>query len=285
MDIWSIIFWASLIYLIWFYSKKRKIKKAIKAAEEEQQRIILEREREKKNEEERKRKEIEEKRVALGLPVDAPKDADINIERICSWEDSDNGAKVLRFTPPFECSAYLSKDYLSSGNTGIIINIKDYGISRYTFDIGVVEVKMSHCLLENDIVAHFYPGAEAVAKRKEEREKELQKRMKEKEEREKAAIARKLKERQRKRDLEKIVTQEMIDSGELFGEQQKRPFIPREVVDAIYRRDGGRCVYCGSTENLQIDHIIPFSKGGSSNIENLQLLCQKCNLEKSNHIG
>ena len=102
---------------------------------------------------------------------------------------------------------------------------------------------------------------------------------------EKEEIARKLKERQRRRDLERQVRLELIDSGELFNDKAKRPPIPREVVDAVYRRDGARCVYCGSTENLQLDHIIPFSKGGATSLENLQLLCQKCNLEKSNKIG
>lgn len=102
---------------------------------------------------------------------------------------------------------------------------------------------------------------------------------------EKQKIAKRLKEKYRKQALEKIVRQELIDSGELFGEQPKRPPIPREVVDAVYKRDGGRCVYCGSTENLQLDHIIPFSKGGATTVENLQLLCQRCNIEKSNKIG
>ena len=91
--------------------------------------------------------------------------------------------------------------------------------------------------------------------------------------------------RQKRKELEKQVRQELIDNGELFGEQHKRPHIPREVVDAVYRRDGGKCVYCGSTDNLHLDHIIPFSRGGATNIENLQVLCQKCNLEKSNKIG
>ena len=108
---------------------------------------------------------------------------------------------------------------------------------------------------------------------------------KKEEERERREIAEKLKKKQRKRELEKIVTQELIEKGELFGDQPKRPPIPREVVDAVYSRDKGVCVYCGSTDNLQLDHIIPFSKGGATTIENLQLLCQKCNLEKSNHIG
>lgn len=107
----------------------------------------------------------------------------------------------------------------------------------------------------------------------------------EQEQREKAEIAERIKEKYRRRQLEKIVRQELIDSGELFGEQPKRPPIPREIVDAVYKRDGGRCVYCGSTQNLQLDHIIPFSKGGATTLENLQLLCQKCNIEKSNKIG
>lgn len=79
--------------------------------------------------------------------------------------------------------------------------------------------------------------------------------------------------------------QDLIDGGELFPEASKRPPIPKEVADTVWNRDGGKCVYCGSTENLHFDHIIPFSKGGATNVENLQLLCQKCNLEKSNKIG
>lgn len=102
---------------------------------------------------------------------------------------------------------------------------------------------------------------------------------------ERECIAKKIKEKYRKRQLEKIIRQELIDSGELFGEQPKRPPIPREIVDAVYKRDGGRCVYCGATQNLQLDHIIPFSKGGATTLENMQLLCQKCNIEKSNKIG
>lgn len=127
---------------------------------------------------------------------------------------------------------------------------------------------------------------EEYYKRKREEEESRRARfLKEQEEREKREIAERIKERYRKQQLEKIVRQELIDSGELFGEQPKRPPIPREIVDAVYKRDGGRCVYCGATQNLQLDHIIPFSKGGATTLENLQLLCQKCNIEKSNKIG
>lgn len=102
---------------------------------------------------------------------------------------------------------------------------------------------------------------------------------------EKQQIKDKLLEKKRKRELEKLALQELIDEGEMFPEANKRPPIPRDVVDTVWNRDGGKCVYCNSSENLHLDHIIPFSKGGDTSVENLQLLCQKCNLEKSNKIG
>lgn len=99
------------------------------------------------------------------------------------------------------------------------------------------------------------------------------------------AVKAKLLKKKRREELEKMALRELMDEGILFPEAGKRPPIPKDVVDAVWRRDGGKCVYCGSTENLQLDHIIPFSKGGATTVENLQLLCQKCNLQKSNKIG
>lgn len=53
----------------------------------------------------------------------------------------------------------------------------------------------------------------------------------------------------------------------------------------IYYRDGYRCCRCGKkTDNLEIDHIVPISKGGKTHPDNLQTLCKKCNKEKSNII-
>ncbi|MEQ1934251.1 MAG: HNH endonuclease signature motif containing protein [Fimbriimonadaceae bacterium] len=62
--------------------------------------------------------------------------------------------------------------------------------------------------------------------------------------------------------------------------------IPSNVKLAVFKRDKGQCVLCGSKQNLHFDHILPWSKGGSSTTaENVQLLCQKHNLEKSAKIG
>jgi hypothetical protein len=64
-----------------------------------------------------------------------------------------------------------------------------------------------------------------------------------------------------------------------------RRLIPSAVKLKVWKRDGGKCVVCGAVDNLHFDHDIPYSKGGSSLTErNVQLLCVRHNLEKSDHI-
>jgi 5-methylcytosine-specific restriction endonuclease McrA len=50
----------------------------------------------------------------------------------------------------------------------------------------------------------------------------------------------------------------------------------------ILRRDGNHCQYCGRTDMLTIDHIIPKSQGGQDTWENLVTACTRCNNKKAN---
>lgn len=65
--------------------------------------------------------------------------------------------------------------------------------------------------------------------------------------------------------------------------------IPMSMRVRVLDRDNFRCVFCGRSPatdigiKLHIDHVVPFSKGGKTTIENLQTLCQECNLGKSNN--
>ena len=68
------------------------------------------------------------------------------------------------------------------------------------------------------------------------------------------------------------------------SETKRSRYISNSVRGEVWARDDGRCVICQSTESLQFDHIIPFSKGGSNTSENLQLLCDDCNQKRSNKI-
>jgi hypothetical protein len=68
-------------------------------------------------------------------------------------------------------------------------------------------------------------------------------------------------------------------------EMDHKRLIPTWVKLEVWRRDKGRCVTCGSEDNLHFDHIIPYSKGGSSLVpQNIQLLCARHNIEKKDRI-
>lgn len=61
-----------------------------------------------------------------------------------------------------------------------------------------------------------------------------------------------------------------------------RRAIPADIRRGVVERDMGRCVYCGvdAGQNFHLDHIIPRSRGGSDDLENLALSCAPCNLSK-----
>jgi 5-methylcytosine-specific restriction endonuclease McrA len=59
-----------------------------------------------------------------------------------------------------------------------------------------------------------------------------------------------------------------------------RPHIPLSLRVSVYTRDGWRCLRCGATDDLSLDHIKPYCLGGPDTLENLQTLCVPCNARK-----
>jgi 5-methylcytosine-specific restriction endonuclease McrA len=88
-------------------------------------------------------------------------------------------------------------------------------------------------------------------------------------------------ERRRRRRLERA---HASLAAEANGDR-RREAIPREVRLAVFQRDSGRCVQCGSAFEIQYDHLIPVSAGGASTVENLQIMCADCNREKGAALG
>ena len=88
-----------------------------------------------------------------------------------------------------------------------------------------------------------------------------------------------------------------IDEGTLtieyrfsYTSKEQRRLMTKKLREFIKKRDNYTCCNCGNSVYaepnllLEIDHIIPVSKGGCTNEENLQTLCCKCNRSKSNKI-
>ena len=57
-------------------------------------------------------------------------------------------------------------------------------------------------------------------------------------------------------------------------------YIPVRVRTMVSIRDKYSCVKCGSQQDLQFDHTVAVANGGSNEVDNVQLLCRDCNLEK-----
>lgn len=62
--------------------------------------------------------------------------------------------------------------------------------------------------------------------------------------------------------------------------KNKKKTIPQGLRVQVFERDRYRCVYCGTWEQLTVDHIIPEIRGGQTILENLQTLCKSCNSRK-----
>jgi|GEM_PF-390487 len=66
-----------------------------------------------------------------------------------------------------------------------------------------------------------------------------------------------------------------------WGMAQSR-YVSETTKKLVFARDGGKCQCCGSATDLEYDHIMPYSCGGTGEASNIQLLCMPCNRSKSN---
>ena len=69
-----------------------------------------------------------------------------------------------------------------------------------------------------------------------------------------------------------------------FEEVAARRRIPDSVRALVIVHNGGRCRKCHSTRNLEVDHIVPVSRGGGVAEDNLETLCRRCNRRKWNKV-
>lgn len=72
----------------------------------------------------------------------------------------------------------------------------------------------------------------------------------------------------------------------ILSQRRRRDFNTNRdsFILALIERDGYQCTECGDVEDLTIDHIIPLSKGGSDDLDNLRLLCRKHNSSKGDQM-
>lgn len=72
----------------------------------------------------------------------------------------------------------------------------------------------------------------------------------------------------------------VVSPYEGYYRNAKKHTLSDELRQQVYERNAYTCQHCGATENLSIDHIIPVFYGGETELDNLQVLCRKCNSRK-----
>jgi hypothetical protein len=70
------------------------------------------------------------------------------------------------------------------------------------------------------------------------------------------------------------------DSAQPLRADWSSRYVPADVKARILAKTDGRCAACDSDAHVEIDHIVPISKGGTGDESNLQALCRKCNRKK-----
>jgi 5-methylcytosine-specific restriction protein A len=78
-------------------------------------------------------------------------------------------------------------------------------------------------------------------------------------------------------DIERVAAR--LLNARKQGLRRKKP-IPKDLRWEVWERDNFTCQHCGVRRHLAVDHIIPESRGGTLDLDNLQTLCVSCNGRK-----
>lgn len=77
----------------------------------------------------------------------------------------------------------------------------------------------------------------------------------------------------------------LIDPAQTFECRAERRAIPLPIRRAVIERDGNMCRYCGDTSGpFELDHVLPWSRGGQDTVDNLVRACLPCNRAKRDGI-
>lgn len=84
------------------------------------------------------------------------------------------------------------------------------------------------------------------------------------------------------RDMVEEAMRELRHSSyaEYVQTEPRRRRMSKKISRAVFARDGHTCLACGTSDRLTVDHILPVSKGGADDLDNLQTLCHSCNARK-----
>jgi len=80
--------------------------------------------------------------------------------------------------------------------------------------------------------------------------------------------------------VDTMFTSEQIQVARANAVPVPSRFIPTHIRGAVFARDGYVCTYCGGEEDLSLDHMQPWSRGGQHTLENLVVACRTCNSSK-----
>ena len=93
------------------------------------------------------------------------------------------------------------------------------------------------------------------------------------------------KDKRRKRNWSKrnLVRRKVYNQNRIAKKYKNGGSFTAKEWKSLCEKYDNRCLCCGEKERLTVDHVVPISKGGTSNIENIQPLCMYCNSSKGNY--